>query len=35
MDFDAKLKQIQITSQENFGCLTLTTELISYGSPFL
>jgi len=35
MDFDAKLKHIQIMFQKNFGLLTLTTKWVNYGSPFL
>lgn len=33
MDFNAKLKQIQMMSQKNLSLLT--TELVSNGSPFL
>lgn len=35
MDFNAKLKQMQIMSQKNFSLLTLTRELVSSGAPFL
>jgi hypothetical protein len=35
MDFDAQLKQMEIMSQKNFGCLTFTTGLLRHGSPFL
>lgn len=35
MDFNAKLKQIQMMSQKNLSLLLLTTELVSNGAlPF-
>lgn len=34
MDFNAKLKPVQIMSQKINSLFTLTTELVSDGSPF-